>query len=312
VSEAPQAGGGLGVLWRLLRPRHWVKNVFVLAPLIFARRTTDASAWLAAAGALAGFCLLSSAVYIFNDIRDADDDRRHPVKRLRPLASGEVGAVEAAMLALVCLAVGLTACVLVCWAVLVAGLCYVGLNVLYTLRLRRVMIVDVICIALGFVLRAMAGALALSVPASGWLLVCTFTLCVFLGFVKRRYELAQLESAGLAGEGRAGPPYGLPLLDQFIAVSAGAAIVCYVLYTIDSRTVLNLRTDSLVLSIPPVVYCILRMIHLVRAGRFTDPTEVVTSDAPFVAALLLWAAIVAATATWGAQIEERLAGLIAA
>ena len=300
VNESLTHVKNVGVVWRELRPLHWVKNVFVLAPLVFARRVTDVHACLLAAAAFGGFCLLSSAVYIINDVVDAEQDRRHRLKRMRPVAAGQIPAADAFFIAFICCAIGLTACALVRWPVAIAGVCYVALTLLYTFGLRRWMVVDVMCIALGFVLRAAAGGLALSVPVSPWLLACTFTLCMFLGFTKRRYELREVEESEPGEQAPAGrPPYDAPLLEQFLSISAGAAIVCYILYAMDARTVHNLGTPALLFLTPLVVYCVFRLLHLVRAGKFSDPTDAITRDAPFLIALALWIVGAVLIATWG-------------
>ena len=298
-----------GGLFQLLRPVDWVKNAFVLAPLVFAGKVLEAEAWVLAVQAFAGFCLLSSAVYIVNDIADVEEDRRHPTKRLRPIAAGQVSKAQAGWVAGFCLLTGSVVCLSASLAVLALGVCYVVLNLLYTVRLKGWLIVDVLCIALGFVLRALAGAAALGVPASRWLVACTFTLCMFLGFGKRRCELAQLGGGERAAAHRntlAG--YTAPLLDQFLGISAAAAIVSYILYTIDPGTLAKLGTPYLFFSAPLMIYCVLRMALLVQSGKVSGPTEVVTRDRDFIVAMILWVAYAVLIATWGRDLRAWLGG----
>ena len=177
---------------RLVRPHHWIKNGIILLPVVFAMQMRDASAWLSAGLALAAFCLAAAATYAINDVCDRERDREHPAKRRRPVASGRLS---------VRYAIGL-AVLLIAGAVLVAGavnalvtgaiVSFLALQGVYSLALKRHVILDVMCIATGFVLRASAGALAIRAPVSPWLLVCTFTLCLFMGFCKRRNEVAVL------------------------------------------------------------------------------------------------------------------------
>ncbi|MHC5035033.1 MAG: decaprenyl-phosphate phosphoribosyltransferase [Planctomycetota bacterium] len=291
----------------LLRATQWVKNVFVFAPLFFAGRILDAEAWRAAALACAGFCLLSSATYIVNDIADVEEDRAHPRKRRRPIAVGEVSPFQGMLVALACAAVGTVLCLSVSVPVTVIGLAYVCLNCVYTFWLKHHVLVDVMCIAVGFVLRALAGGLAVGVPVSLWLHACTFTLCTFLGFGKRRCEVAELGGSGLAAEHSAKfARYTLPLLDQLLSVSAGVTIVTYILYTVDSDTVARTGTPYLFFSVPLVIYCVFRFAMLVEAGRISDPTEAITRDWPFMAALAIWAAYAGAVVMWGAEVRAYL------
>ena len=177
---------------RLARPAHWVKNTIVLFPVVFAIRTGDASAWRSAGLATAAFCLISSAIYVFNDILDRDADRLHPKKKDRPLAAGQIGVGPAAVEAICLAATGLAVAFLASSILPVVATAYLLLQITYTLGLKHKVIVDVICIAMGFVLRAVAGAVAISEDVSPWLFVCTFTICLFMGFCKRCNEMATL------------------------------------------------------------------------------------------------------------------------
>lgn len=297
-NEATTAG--VKAFIALARPREWVKNVFVFAALVFAGRTSDPVALLLTVEAFAAFCLLSSACYVINDIADAKQDRQHPTKRNRPIASGRITATQGVILALFCLGVGAAVCAAVNVSLLAVGLLYVALSLLYTCWLKRHVLIDVMCIAAGFVLRAVGGGAAIGAPVSLWLVACTFTLCMFLGFCKRRCELAELAGREPAASCRpALLRYSLPLLDRLIGVSAGVAIVTYLLYTVAPHTIEKAGTPCLIFSVPLVIYCIFRIALLVEAGRTSGPTEVITQDKPFIFALLLWVAYVVGVVAWG-------------
>jgi len=281
--------------WRLLalaRPPQWIKNAIVLFPLAFARRLDDPSAWAHALLAAAAFCLVSSAGYVFNDLCDREEDRLHPVKKGRPLASGQVPVGAAAGLGLLLLAAGCAAAALAGAPVLVLALAYVALQAAYTLTLKHRMIADVICIALGFVFRAVAGALAIPVAASPWLIVCAFTLCLFMGFCKRRLEVAALGNDEAAARYRrtlAG--YTPELLTHLITLSAAIAIVSYLMYATSPRTIAEFHTTSLVYALPLVIYAVARFAMVSMRGAYAGPTELILHDRPFQAAALAWATL---------------------
>jgi len=294
---------------RLLRVRDWVKNVFVLAALVFSGRLGSLRSVILSLVAFAAFCALSSATYVFNDICDREDDRKHPLKRQRPVASGQVGVAEAGIASVLCLAIGVLLCVAVGRAFLVVGTLLVLLNVLYTVALKRLAIADVMCIASGFALRSFAGGVAIGVPVSVWLLVCTFTLCMFLGFGKRRCELAVLKGGEATSPDRSAlGVYSLPLLDQLLAVCGGLAILTYVLYTIDSATVAKLGTPYMLFSSVFVVYCVFRFAMLVEAGQTDGPVRIITTDKPFILSLLLWTAYAVVIIRWGPALRQALEG----
>jgi len=292
-------------LLELARPKHWVKNLIVLFPLFFALRFGSPGSWWLASLALVAFCLASSAVYIVNDIRDRDRDREHPHKKDRPLASGKVGVplalAEAAFLFAGAMLVALRAGPLV----LLIVLAYVLLQVAYTFSLKRKMIVDVVCIALGFVLRAAAGAVAIHVEASPWLIICTFTLCMFLGFCKRRNELATIGDVELAEKHRptlAG--YTPELLTHLITLSAAVAIISYLLYASSPRTVDQFHTTYLVYTLPAVIYAVCRFAMFSMIGKYSDPTDLIMRDWAFQVSVAVWAAATFAIIRWGRHVQE--------
>jgi 4-hydroxybenzoate polyprenyltransferase len=279
-------------LIRLARPRQWIKNGVVLAALIFAGKATIVDQVELALLAMLVFCLLSSAVYTLNDIVDRNNDRNHPRKKNRPLASGAVSVSTAvAMLALL-LAVSLTVAWQINTGFLAVSLTYFSLNVLYSFWLKKVVIADVMSIALGFVLRAYAGAFAIEVPASKWLLINTLFLALFLGFGKRRHELTSLEDEATSHRAILGQ-YSAYLLDQLIAVVTPAVVVVYMLYTFSAEVSQRLGTENLFLTIPFVVYGIFRYLYLIhREDEGGSPTRILTSDRPIFFTVLLWLATV--------------------
>ena len=281
-----------------LRPRQWVKNVFVLAALVFAGRLDDPSAVGRALGAFAVFCALSSAVYLVNDVRDREADRLHPVKRRRPIAAGEISPGVAGGAAIVLAGAALLAAFWLSRGLFGAALAYFVLNVGYSFGLKRVVILDVMMVASGFLLRAWAGALVLGVAISHWLVLCTGLLALFLGFVKRRQEISALD-----GDDRTRPilrEYSLPFLDQMISIVTGATVVAYSLYAFSPEVAEKLGTRHLGLTIPFVVFGIFRYLYLVhQRGEGENPTAVLLGDGPLIVDVLLWgAAVVVALYVW--------------
>jgi len=290
---------------RLARPRQWVKNLFVLLPVVFAQRAGQPEAWAQAAIAAAAFCLAASAVYAFNDIRDRNSDRLHPRKRLRPIPSGQIGIVGAAGLAVVAATAAVVLAAMLSWAVAAVIGAYLLLQWVYSLWLKRKMLVDVMCIALGFVLRAVAGAVAIEVEPSPWLIVCTFTLCMFIGFCKRRAELATLGAAEAAADHRRTlVGYTPELLTHLITLSAGIAIMSFLLYSVSSATVSRFGTVYLVYTLPAVIYAVCRLAMLSMWGRYDDPTDLLLGDRPFQVTAILWAAAALIVVYWGTDIQQ--------
>ncbi len=277
---------------QIMRPVHWTKNIFVFAGLIFGKKLAgpmdEVLASLGAAlGAFACFCLAASATYIFNDIQDRQADRMHPTKRERPIAAGRVNVRSAALIAAICVAAAVLGAFAVSrdLAIIVAG--YIVLMMFYSLGLKNAMILDCIAIAIGFCLRAIAGAVAVGVFISPWLIICTFALCLFLAFGKRRSEIAQLQDNSeafrktLAG-------YTPELLAHMLDVTSGLAVVCFLLYAMDERTRALFGTNNLVYTTPFVLYCIFRFSALIQKGKYAGPVELIVHDRPFQLGLLGW------------------------
>lgn len=285
-------------LFLSLRPAQWTKNLIVFAALIFGglelqqRGVSVPAAVGAAAAAFAIFCLLSGVVYLVNDIRDRESDRRHPLKASRPIASGALPVRDAAAAAAVIAALALGAAFVLDREFGAVAAVYVALLALYSGSLKHLVILDVMTIAAGFVLRAVAGAVVIDVPISPWLLIDTMLLALFLALSKRRHELVAL--AGGASHHRAIlQEYSPYLLDQMISVVTAATVVGYAFYTVSPDTVAKFGTDQLVLTLPFPLYGIFRYLYLVhqRDGG-GSPAEMLLNDRPLLACVALWVAAV--------------------
>ena len=276
-----------------LRPEQWTKNLIVFAGLLFGGRLTEPPAVLFAIATFAIFCALSGAVYLFNDIADREVDQQHPLKRTRPIASGQLSTRSALLLAGVLSAAALAAAFLVSPVVGLAAGTYLLLLLLYSAALKNIVIVDALTIAGGFVLRAVAGALAVSVPISQWLLVCTTLLALFLAFSKRRHELTMLGDAAI-GHRRILEEYTPYLLDQMVAVVTASTLIAYAVYATSAETAERLGTSRLGLTIPFVLYGIFRYLYLVHQKRGGgSPAVLLMTDRPLLACVALWTLSVA-------------------
>jgi len=277
----------------LLRPRQWTKNTLVLAGVVFADRLGEPGLVRAAMVALAAFCLASSALYILNDLVDRKADVLHPLKRLRPLASGAVRPRSAAPLVPVLAAAALSLALLLPSAFGFGLAAYLVLGVLYSLFLKRFVIIDVLVIAAGFVLRAAGGAWAVGVAISPWLLTCTMLLALFLAMAKRRAELVSAPRFA-ARRLRAGA-YSRELLDQMMAVVTSSTLMAYVLYAFSEQTRQKFPSGLMPLTVPFVLYGIFRYLFLMyRRGEGGEPEALVLRDRPLMAGIALWAAAVLA------------------
>ena len=274
------------------RPNQWTKNLIVFAALIFGRRLEDPAAVGMTCAAFAVFCALSSATYLVNDVVDREQDRQHPLKARRPIASGAVrpGAALSAAFVLSCL--GLLAAFQIGAAFGAAAVSYIALLMAYSKWLKHVVILDVLTIAIGFVLRAIAGAAALEVPISQWLLVCTILLALFLALSKRRHELVLLAD-GATGHRPILGEYSPYLLDQMIGVVTASTLVAYVFYAISPETAQRFGTPLLGLTIPLPLYGIFRYLYLVhRKDKGGSPADLLLNDRPLLLCVALWAAAV--------------------
>ncbi len=276
-------------LIKLARPKQWLKNLFVLAPLIFAGEAGNSSAILTAIAATGLFCLLSSAVYAFNDLIDRDSDRQHPLKKDRPLASGKVTVGAAIGLIAVTVGGGITGSWILGVSFFITALVFLGLNLIYSLALKNIVILDAMGVALSFVLRGYAGAVAIDVPVSQWLLINTFLLALFMAFGKRRHELTMLDTTATAHRKILGR-YSPYLLDQLIGVTTPSVVVMYMLYSMSAEVSSKLHTNHLYMTIPFVVYGIFRYLYLIhKEDKGGSPTDILIEDRPLALTVVLWA-----------------------
>lgn len=271
-----------------MRPYQWTKNLLVLAALVFSHEAMHVNQVVTSLCAFGLFCFASSAIYVINDIMDLERDRNHPKKQNRPIARGALSVPAAWVLAVVLLAVALAGA----WYVRVpffgALLVYVVLTALYSFGLKHVAIVDVLVVALGFVLRAMAGALALNVTFTNWLVVCTLFLALFLALSKRRQELLSLEG-GAGGHRAVLDHYSVAFLDQAILIVAGGTLITYTIYTCSPEVVDRMGTDKLYATLPFVVYGLFRYLSLMHQGRESgDPSSTLLRDWPLALTVVLW------------------------
>ena len=292
TGTAPQGGAGgrstAVLLLHSLRPEQWTKNLIVFAGLIFGLELFDHSAVVRAVVAFGVFCALSGVVYVINDIMDREADRRHPLKARRPIASGALSPAVAGGAAAVLAVAALTVAFALGVRFGAVALAYVLLQSAYSGPLKHVVILDVLAIAIGFVLRAAAGAVAIDVPISHWLLVVTILLALFLALSKRRHELVLLASNATEHRPILGE-YSPYLLDQMISVVTASTLVAYIFYCISPETVQKFGTDMLGLTIPFPLYGIFRYLYLVhRREGGGSPSQMLLNDRPLLVCVALW------------------------
>ncbi|MFQ5647028.1 MAG: decaprenyl-phosphate phosphoribosyltransferase [bacterium] len=276
------------IVLEALRPKQWIKNLFVFAALIFSKHLTDLSDLFRVFLAFSAFCAISSSVYLINDINDKEEDRNHPEKASRPIASGRLKE-KTAYKASLWLALG---AVLGSW-LLSPGLAaiiiiYFMVTLIYTFRLKQLVILDVMAIAIGFVLRVIAGGTVINVEISSWLLLCTLMLALFLALNKRRHELVLLD-VNAAGHRAILEEYSTSFLDLMIAVVTACTLIAYSLYTISPETVAKFHTNKLFYTIPFVLYGIFRYLYLVHQKEGGgEPAKVLLTDTPLIINGMLW------------------------
>ncbi|MBN1938062.1 MAG: decaprenyl-phosphate phosphoribosyltransferase [Candidatus Aminicenantes bacterium] len=279
-------------LLKSLRPAQWTKNLFVFAALVFSKGVLIRESLLRSVWAFAVFCLLSGALYLINDVVDVEEDRRHPKKRLRPIAAGRVSRGAAIAWAGAFGAAALAGAFALGWGFGLVASIYAGLVIAYTFALKHIVILDVFLIASGFVLRVIAGGLAIAVPLSSWLIICTSLLSLFIAFGKRRHEIVSLDADAplhrpILNE------YSAYLLDQMISVVTASTVIAYCLYTVSEETVRKFGTSNLILTTPFVLYGVFRYLYLVhQKGLGGSPEEMILRDKPLAAAIVLWIAAV--------------------
>ncbi|MBN8580513.1 MAG: decaprenyl-phosphate phosphoribosyltransferase [Anaerolineae bacterium] len=281
----------LTALFKTMRPRQWTKNVFIFAALVFDKQLFDVDSFLRTLAGFALFCLISSSVYIFNDLADVEADRQHPEKKNRPIASGKLSVSAAWAAGIVLVIITFVLAWLLSPGFELVIMAYFVINLAYSKWLKHIAILDVLIISLGFVLRVGAGVTLIDVERfSPWLYIVMFLLSLFLGFGKRRAELALL-AHGAGSHRKVLDGYTLPLLDQYIMIVSGTTIVAYSLYTFSAPNVPE--NHSMMLTIPFMVYAIFRYLYLIEVKHAGGtPEEVLLSDRPFQASMLLWAVTV--------------------
>jgi 4-hydroxybenzoate polyprenyltransferase len=271
-----------------LRPSQWTKNLLVFAALIFAVKLFDARTVALSAGAFVIFCALSGVVYLFNDVMDRENDRRHPFKRRRPIAAGDLSVPTALTAAALLAIAALAGSFALGWQFGLVATAYLTLQALYSGPLKHIVIIDVLTLAVGFVLRAVAGAVVIEVSISHWLFVCTILLALFIALAKRRHELTLLADRAISHRPILGE-YSAYLLDQMIAVVTASTLIAYIFYTISPETEQKFGTAWLGLTIPFPLYGIFRYLYLVhqREGG-GSPADLLLNDRPLLACVTFW------------------------
>ncbi len=279
-------------LWRLLRPQQWVKNGFVFVGVLFANAWNQPRLiWRVVLAAIA-FCLVASGVYIFNDLFDRELDRTHKNKKYRPLAAGRVSPGGAVLFLIVLWILAFAIAVLASRLVLGILLLYILLNIAYTLRLKDLVLLDVFIIAAGFMLRILAGTVGVGIPPSQWLLLCGLMLALFLGFTKRRAELYAFTGNDEGAPRRVLNHYHSVLLDKMIVITATCVILTYSLYTMSPTTIQTHRTESLIYTVPFVIYGIFRYLYSLHSqATGGEPSQELFRDPHILFSILGWLAL---------------------
>ncbi len=276
---------------KLMRPYQWVKNGFVFVPLIFSKNLIDLSLFSEVLLAFLAFSLSASAIYVVNDIADRKADMLHPVKRQRPIAAGNVSVKEGWTMSVVLLAASFFLLLLenarLMVGLTIAG--YILINLLYSFRLKRIVLIDLFVIAVGFILRILAGGYAIDVKISSWLIMTTLFVSIFLAVAKRRSESVLVEKSSDESTREVLSDYDLGLIDQILSVSAASVIITYALYTVSERTVRAFHTEALIFTTVFVTYGIFRYLYLVhKMGLGENPTKALLTDKPMVINTLLY------------------------
>jgi 4-hydroxybenzoate polyprenyltransferase len=275
----------------MLRPRQWVKNVFVFAGLIFSRHFYYGESITTAIAAFVVFCALSSSVYILNDVLDYEEDKVHPTKRDRPIAAGAIPRTTAVVLSFIIGIVALYGAHFINARFLYICLLYAVMMILYSVAVKHIIILDVLFVAVGYVLRAIAGAVAISVEISAWLLLCTLLFALFLVVSKRRTEIVLLGDDALRHR-KTLDQYSVTMLDQMIAIVTSACIVSYCLYTLAPETVAKFNTRNLIFTVPFVVYGIFRYLYITyKRTEAAVPEQALLTDAPLLVCFILWVVV---------------------
>ena len=277
------------LIWRTMRPRHWIKNLFVFAPLFFGGQFTDLRKIATTFVVFIAFSIISSSIYIFNDVADRENDRNHPSKCKRPIASGSLPVFTALIVGICFVVLTISVLILiVSLKVIIILLFYFFLNIAYSFFLKNIVIVDVFCVSFGFVLRVLAGGLAVNVVPSSWLIIATFLLSLFLALGKRRHELVLLNDS--SDNHRSVLYHYTPrLVDQLISVVTPVTLITYLLYTLDAETVARFKSKILFSTGIFVIFGIFRYLYLIhRKDLGGSPTRLVLKDLPLLGAIIGW------------------------
>ena len=276
-------------LFQSLRPYQWVKNGFILVPLIFSLRVFDYPSLLKSFMAFTVFCLLTGAIYLINDLVDLEADRSHPSKKDRPLAAGRISPRLAKVTAGILLLFSLLSGFLLEAGFFMVIIIYLAIQALYNYRLKEVVILDIFCISSGFFLRMTGGAVAIQVVISNWLIICTILISIFLALAKRRHELILLGETSATNHRKVLSEYDPYLLDQMIGVIAGSTLLSYMLYCVSPDTIEKFQSDHMIYTFPFVLYGILRYLYLIhKKGYGGAPEKVLFSDLSLLSSVILW------------------------
>lgn len=276
-------------IFELIRPKQWVKNLFVFAPILFAGKLMDLPMLLTNILAFASFCCVSSSVYVLNDIIDVESDRVHKKKRYRPIAAGYVSIKQAKILFvfLIALTAVLSSMLPVLFLITISA--YLVNNLLYSFKVKNVVLLDVFSISIGFILRVIAGAVAIDVSVSSWMIITTIFISLFLGISKRRAELSGPNQDNLEKQRKVLSDYDVIFVDQLNTIAATGTIISYALYTVSEKAVNAFHSDKLIYTTPFVLYGIFRYLYLLHQKNLGEsPTQIVTKDVPIIINSLLW------------------------
>lgn len=274
---------------QLLRPKQWIKNLFIFASILFSGLLLDPKVLLTNIVAFIAFCLISSCIYIINDITDVEADRAHKKKRFRPIASGDVSIPEARLILILLLILSVVICSFLNYKFNIAISLYFIINVLYTYYVKNIVLLDVFFISFGFMLRVAAGAFAISVPLSSWMILTTIFISLFLGISKRRAELSQSDQENIPKQRKVLEQYSVAFTDQMNTIAATGTIISYALYTVSEKAVEAFHSDNLIYTTPFVIYGIFRYMYLIHQKNLGEsPTQIVTKDPSIIINSLLW------------------------
>ncbi len=273
----------------LLRPKQWIKNLFIFAPLLFAGELLHFEIFIKALIAFFAFCGTSSIVYIINDILDREADKVHKEKKYRPIASGDVSIKEALIFAFILLLITIFLSSKQHLYFGIVLLIYFSLNLLYSIWIKHIVILDVFFISAGFLLRVIAGAVAINVPLSSWMLLTTIFISLFLAISKRRAELVQVDEENIIKQRKVLYHYDTIFLDQMNTIAATGTIICYALYTVSEKAISTFHTENLIYTTPFVIYGIFRYLYLIHIKKLGEnPSNILMKDIPLIINIILW------------------------